>query len=75
MRIRALVPSARWCFDQIPLTTKVHVAKNQNTFEKRRREVEKKQRAEEKRKRRQVRKDVGPAPVHRPGAPPDDTSD
>ena len=33
------------------------VAKNQNTFEKRRREIEKKQRAEEKRKRRQQRKD------------------
>ena len=33
------------------------MAKNQNTFEKRRREVEKKQRAEEKRKNRQKRKD------------------
>jgi hypothetical protein len=32
------------------------VAKNQNTFEKRRREMEKKQRAEEKRKRRQTKK-------------------
>jgi hypothetical protein len=33
------------------------VAKNPNTFEKRRREIEKKQRAEEKRKRRKGRKD------------------
>jgi hypothetical protein len=33
------------------------VGKNQNTFEKRRREVEKRQRAQEKRKRRQQRKD------------------
>lgn len=33
------------------------MGKNQNTFEKRRREVEKRQRAEEKRKRRQQRKD------------------
>lgn len=33
------------------------MAKNQNTFEKRRREIEKKQRADEKRKRRQQRKD------------------
>jgi hypothetical protein len=32
------------------------MGKNQNTFEKRRREVEKKQRAEEKRKRRQSKK-------------------
>jgi hypothetical protein len=32
------------------------MAKNQNTFEKRRREIEKKQRAEEKRKRRQIKK-------------------
>jgi hypothetical protein len=42
------------------------VGKNQNTFEKRRREVEKRQRAEEKRKRRQQRKDEPestPAPV------------
>jgi len=34
-----------------------NMAKNQNTFEKRRREIEKKQKAEEKRKRRQKRKD------------------
>jgi hypothetical protein len=33
------------------------MGKNQNTFEKRRREIEKKQKAEEKRKRRQTRKD------------------
>jgi hypothetical protein len=33
------------------------MSKNQNTFEKRRREIEKKQKAEEKRKRRQQRKD------------------
>ena len=42
------------------------MGKNQNTFEKRRREVEKRQRAEEKRKRRQQKKDEParvPAPV------------
>ena len=33
------------------------MAKNPNTFEKRRREIEKKQRAEEKRKLRKARKD------------------
>jgi hypothetical protein len=33
------------------------MAKNQNTFEKRRRDMEKKMRAEDKRKKRQVRKD------------------
>jgi hypothetical protein len=32
------------------------MGKNQNTFEKRRREVEKKQRAEDKRKRRETKK-------------------
>ena len=32
------------------------MGKNQNTFEKRRREIEKKQRAEEKRKRRKGKK-------------------
>jgi hypothetical protein len=32
------------------------MAKNQNTFEKRRREIEKKQRAEDKRKRRETKK-------------------
>jgi hypothetical protein len=41
------------------------VAKNQNTFEKRRREMEKKQRAEEKRKRRQTKKITEDAPVSR----------
>jgi hypothetical protein len=47
------------------------VAKNQNTFEKRRREIEKKQKAEEKRKRRQQRKDQ-PAEASGPryGEPP-----
>jgi hypothetical protein len=42
------------------------VGKNQNTFEKRRREVEKRQKAEEKRKRRQQRKDepqAAPIPI------------
>ncbi|MCI0331992.1 MAG: hypothetical protein L0228_02050 [Planctomycetes bacterium] len=42
------------------------MAKNQNTFEKRRRETEKRQRAEEKRKRRQKNKELG----KRPEAPP-----
>jgi hypothetical protein len=46
------------------------MAKNQNTFEKRRREMEKKQRAEEKRKRRQTRKNDEPASLKRPFAPP-----
>ena len=41
------------------------MAKNQNTFEKRRREVEKKQRADEKRKRREQRKVAGPEQVRR----------
>jgi hypothetical protein len=34
----------------------IRVAKKQNTFEKRRREIDKKQKAEEKRKRRQTKK-------------------
>jgi hypothetical protein len=37
------------------------MAKNQNTFEKRRREMEKRMRAEEKRKRRQTKKAAGTA--------------
>jgi hypothetical protein len=41
------------------------VAKNQNTFEKRRREMEKKQRAEEKRKRRRTKKVTDAAPLAR----------
>ena len=46
------------------------MAKNQNTFEKRRREVEKKQRAEEKRKNRQKRKDyANETPYKAPEAP------
>ena len=40
------------------------MAKNQNTFEKRRREVEKKQRAEDKRKRRQSKKEFDARPTH-----------
>ena len=48
------------------------MAKNQNTFEKRRREIEKKQRAEDKRKRRQKKKEeFDTAPIARPAAPPD----
>jgi len=58
----------------VPLTSKAPVAKNQNTFEKRRREIEKKQRAEDKRKRRQTKKDM-PAPVLRTVAPPDDEAE
>jgi hypothetical protein len=48
------------------------MAKNQNTFEKRRREMEKKQRAEEKRKRRQTKKSSDAVPFSRSGAPPVD---
>lgn len=49
------------------------MAKNQNTFEKRRREIEKKQRAEEKRKRRQNRKAAdGTALPEAAAMPPDD---
>lgn len=43
------------------------MAKNQNSAEKRRREVEKKFKAEEKRKERLKRKALGPIP---PGEPP-----
>ena len=39
------------------------MAKNQNTFEKRRREMEKKLRAEEKRKRRDKKKDEATRPA------------
>jgi hypothetical protein len=39
------------------------LAKNQNTFEKRRREMQKKRKAEEKRERRQKRKEEGDQPV------------
>jgi hypothetical protein len=48
-----------------PRTKVDQLGKNQNTFEKRRREVEKRQRAEEKRKKKQDIKDLGddrPAP-------------
>ncbi len=47
------------------------MAKNQNTFEKRRREIEKKQRAEEKRKRRQTKKTADSSPAPRPIEQPD----
>jgi hypothetical protein len=58
----------------VPLTSKAPVAKNQNTFEKRRREIEKKQRAEDKRKRRQTKKVADAMPAARPLLPPiDDT--
>jgi len=39
------------------------MAKNQNTFEKRRREIEKRQRAEDKRKRRQKKKETAGLPA------------
>jgi hypothetical protein len=48
------------------------VAKNQNTFEKRRREMEKKMRAEEKRKRRQTKKLPDALPMSRSVTPPVD---
>jgi len=44
---------------------KAALAKNQNTYEKLRREAEKKRKAEDKRKNKAVRKDVSP-----PSAPP-----
>ena len=49
-----------------PIPEDASMAKNQNTFEKRRRDMEKKMRAEDKRKKRQVRKDranLPPEPV------------
>jgi len=49
-----------------PRAGKAIVAKNPNTFEKRRREIEKKQRAEEKRKRRKTRKDQPDKPDDTP---------
>jgi hypothetical protein len=48
------------------------VGKNQNTFEKRRREIEKKQRAEDKRKRRQTKKVVPTQPPQTAALPEDD---
>lgn len=44
-------------------TTGAKMAKNQNTVEKRRREIEKKFKAEEKRKERMKKKSLGPAPL------------
>jgi hypothetical protein len=41
---------------------KVALAKNQNTFEKMRREAEKKRKADDKRKSKLVRKDAPPTP-------------
>jgi len=64
-RCRSLVPTR-------PLIRKVQMAKNQNTFEKRRREVEKKMRADEKRKKRVDRKINGPEPERRDVDPPVD---
>ncbi|MEX0611379.1 MAG: hypothetical protein WD738_03610 [Pirellulales bacterium] len=51
------------------------MAKNQNTFEKRRREIEKKQRAEEKRKRRQSKKTDATASTPRTLSPPDEDAE
>lgn len=51
------------------------MAKNQNTFEKRRREIEKKQRAEDKRKRRQTKKSVAKLPAPQSVAQPDDDAE
>ena len=53
------------------------MAKNQNTFEKRRRDMEKKMRAEDKRKKRQVRKDranLPPEPATRISDDSDDSA-
>jgi hypothetical protein len=66
---RAICGAAR-CFATIYFDqAEARMAKNQNTFEKRRREIEKKQRAEEKRKRRQSKKAAATI------APPRDPSD
>lgn len=46
------------------------MAKNPNTFEKRRREIEKKQKAEDKRKRRKGRKDQPDQSDNRDDRPP-----
>jgi len=51
------------------------VAKNQNTFEKRRREIEKKQRAEDKRKRRQTKKSIAKLPAPPAIAQPGDDAE
>jgi sRNA-binding protein len=48
------------------LTQDDQLGKNQNTFEKRRREIEKRQRAEEKRKRRQKNKESAERPEPKP---------
>lgn len=45
------------------LSLGVSMSKNQNTFEKRRREMEKRQRAEEKREIRRKRKEEGDEPT------------
>jgi hypothetical protein len=51
------------------------MAKNQNTFEKRRRDMEKKMRAEDKRKKRQVRKDRANLPPEQRTQDSDDPQD
>ena len=43
------------------------IAKNQNTFAKRNREMEKKRKADDKRVDRRKRKDEGPLPPSEPG--------
>jgi hypothetical protein len=48
------------------------LAKNQNTFEKRRREVEKRQRSADKLERKRVRKLQGNTPVPPPVTPSND---
>ena len=54
--------------DEVLQPGNTHMAKNQNTFEKRRREMEKKRKAEEKRERRRKKKEqVDEQPV--PGSP------
>jgi len=56
----------RGCFppselaEAIPITWRVDIAKNQNTFAKRQREMEKRMKAEEKRQRRIDRKENPP---------------
>jgi hypothetical protein len=74
VRSVAMVPLCRpahcgWTFCPAKsLNKEATMAKNQNTFEKRRREMEKKMKAEEKRKRRDKKKDEASRPAE-PGPP------
>jgi len=47
---------------ELQIHRRIIIAKNQNTFAKRNREMEKKRKADEKRQDRQKKKDEGPLP-------------